>query len=428
MKASKREYFLAALNAGSYLYKRWVLEAFSVTIPNPDPVEHPLPLSQDKDGWYFTDEFGQRVDIVEPVVKGESLFGIYDEIVLEPGDVPNIHQTLVTTYGRVLANQFLLVYPFGGRFPFMDGELNPGMFDKIIEKKLVDDGEPNPPPNAITIEENWKYSDATAMLCEFTQLCVPTATRKTMTVNPEIYKRRAELLEKYKGRLQDPVVQTLIGQELIAMDREWMKGDPGEGFYFKAKSYDIVRKKLFLVQGAENGFDVQGEFIPTSLDEGWDIRHFPSMNNGLRDGSYNRGAATAKGGEATKFFYRIFQNTQITEHDCGSPYGLPQAITERNKNWFITYTALIAGKPVLLTAENIDKYVGKTLIIRSPMYCKTEGANFCATCIGLQLAANPTALSAYAAGVGSTFMLISMSAMHGKTMSIAPFVIEEHLT
>ena len=177
MKASKREYFLAALNAGSYLYKRWVLEAFSVTIPNPDPVEHPLPLSQDKDGWYFTDEFGQRVDIVEPVVKGESLFGIYDEIVLEPGDVPNIHQTLVTTYGRVLANQFLLVYPFGGRFPFMDGELNPGMFDKIIEKKLVDDGEPNPPPNAITIEENWKYSDATAMLCEFTQLCVPTATR-----------------------------------------------------------------------------------------------------------------------------------------------------------------------------------------------------------------------------------------------------------
>lgn len=428
MKASKREYFLTALEAGSYQYKRWVLEMFSVTRPNATPPEHPLPLFSDETGLYFVNDMNQRVDIADPPAKGEPLFSVYDELVLQPGDMPNVHSTYISTYGSALSNMFLLVYPFGGRFEYMDGELNPGMFDALIEKNLVDDTAVNPPANSISIEENWKYSNATAMMCEFTQLCVPTATRKTMTVNPEIYTRRTELLEKYKDRLNDPVVQTLIGDELIKMDREWMKGDPGEGFYFKSKSYDIVRKKLFLLNGAESGFGVQGEFIPTSLDEGWDIRHFPSMNNGLRDGSYNRGAATAKGGEATKFFYRIFQNTQITEQDCGSRYGLPQSITDANKKYYLTNTIIQNEKLVLLTEENIDKYVGKTVLMRSPMYCRTEGANFCACCIGLNLASSPAALAAGAAGVGSTFMLVSMSAMHGKTMSIGVFDLDEHLT
>lgn len=428
MKVSKRDYFLAALEAGSYQYKRWVLEAFSITAPNPVAPEHPLPLHRDATGWYFLDSNSQRIDIADGPEGKEPLFGIYDELVLQPGDMPCVSKTYISTYGSALTNAFLLVYPFGGQFEYMDGELTPSMFDRLIERNLVDGTETTQPPNPITIEQNIKYSNATAMMCEFTQLCVPAATRKTMTVDPKVHARRAELLKKYEGRLNDPVVQALIGAELIKLDREWMRGDPGEGFYFKNKSYDVVRKKLFLFQGSESGFGVQGEMITTALDEGWDIDHLPSMINGLRDGSYNRGAQTALGGEATKFFYRIFQNTQITELDCGSTYGLPQRFDEKSKKNFLSNSIIVNGKSVLLTEENIDQYINKNVKMRSPMYCRTEGANFCATCMGRELSSNPTAISTYAAGVGSTFMLAAMSAMHGKALSVANFDISEHIS
>lgn len=427
MKAFKRDYFLTALAAGCYKHKRWVIEAFSVTRPNPTPAAFPMPLLRDEAGFYWMDAEKGRIDIVDGPKEGP-LFSAYDEIVLEPGDMVCVRKSYVTTYGSVLANQFLLVYPFGGQFEFMDGELNPGMFDKLIEKNLSDEYSEPSSNNPISIEQNILYSNATSMLCEFTQLWVPTATRKTMTVDPRIPKRRAELMEKYKDRLHDPVVQAMIAQELIAMDREWFKGDLGEGFFFKAKSFDVVRKKLFIAQGSENGFGVQGEFIPTSLSEGWDITHFASMNNGLRDGSYNRGASTARGGEATKFFYRIFQNTRITEQDCGSPYGLTKVIDESMSRAYLGSTVIDKGKLVLLTEENIGKYMSRPVTLRSPQFCKTEGANFCACCIGRNLAVNPDAISTYAAGIGSTFMLIEMASMHGKALSVAKYKPTEHLT
>lgn len=420
MKMPKRDYFLTAIAARCYLYKQWVLEAFAVTDLKPDRTHaYPYALLKDDGGYFFIGDDKQRIDVVGGHDDGP-LFSIYDSLVLAPGDLPNVKEATVTHYGTALANIYLLIYPYGAKFDYIDGVLNPGMFDRIIEQHLTDNLEKgSSDPQAISVEEMFRYNEATSMLCEFTQLCVPAASVKTMTADPRIAKKRQELMEKYKDRLHDPVVQTMIGDELIKIDREWMKGDIGEGFYFKSKSYDVVRKKVFLTQGAEQGFDVSGEMIPESLDEGWDINHLPDMANALREGSYSRGALTAQGGEATKFNYRIFQNTRITEEDCGSTYGLSVVIDDKMKKYYLTNSIIINGKSIELTEENIDKYVGKTVQMRSPAYCKTEGANFCATCMGKRLSVSPEAISTYAADIGSVFMNTEMKKMHGSTMSIA---------
>lgn len=429
MKMHKREYFLAAMAAGVYRYKQWVLEAFAVTRNLGDaPRDYPFALHQRADGtFYWIDGDQSEIELIGHHDHGP-LFSLYDELILKPDDLPNVRKAYISTYGSALANMYLLVYPFGGQFEYMDGELNPGMFDKLLERHLTDEKDlATATGPVITIAQYKMYSQATVMCSEFTQLCVPTATMKTMTVDPAIAIRRDQLLAQYKDRLHDPVVQAMIGDELIKMDRAWMKGDLGEGFYFKAKSYEVIRKKVFLTQGAEQGFDVQGDFIPKSLDEGWDIANLPSMANALRDGSYNRGAMTARGGEQTKFNYRIFQNTRITEDDCGVLFGLTVLMKPYKRRYYLGNSVIANGKVTLLTEDNIDKYMDKFIQVRSPAYCKTGKPNFCATCMGKQLSVNPEAISTFAAGIGSTFMSIDMAAMHGKSLSVAPFVISEHL-
>lgn len=426
----KRDFFLAALKAGSFRYKRWVLEAFSVTRAERTLryVQFPYALTRNTVGegpangrYSFIDPETGAIDFLDDTVPHEPAFSFRDEILLNPGDLENVRKSVVTTYGNVLFNQMVLVWPFGNKIEYMEGAITVPRVEKIIEARLTDD----PPegtaedPDAIYVHEYKRYNDAIFNLAGYTQLCVPSASPKTMTSDPAIAVRRDELLREYADRLQDPVVQAKIDAELIAMDRAWMKGDDGEGFYIKAKSYDVVRKKTFLLQGAAQGFDVAGDVIPTSLNEGWKIENLPAMGNSLREGSYSRGALTALGGEATKFNYRIFQNTGITEDDCGSKMGLRVSLHEGNIKNYISSSILTDDLGLIeLTEENLSTFKGKTVSMRSPIYCRAPGANFCAVCMGRKIASTPHAIPTYAADIGSTFMSIMLKLMHGKSLSV----------
>lgn len=441
----KRDYFIMALKAGCFRYKRWVLEVFAMTAGERPATEsnyipyqllkdvNPIPLKNGKPNvqYYFQNPDNREEKIyIEGITPGEPPFYFKEEVVLGVGDIPNLRKNITSTYGNLLFNQMVLVYPFGDKIEYMEGAVSVPKIEKIIELRLVDEPKDvlKVTKDMIFVSEYKKFNEALFALAGYTQLCVPSATPKTMTVDPAIAVRRGELLEKYKDRLHDPVIQAKIDDELIAMDKAWMKGDPGEGFYLKEKSYAVVRKKTFLLQGAEQGFDVQGEVIPTSLNEGWNIKNLPAMGNSLREGSYNRGALTALGGEATKFNYRIFQNTIVSEEDCGSVFGLTVTLTEDIANRYLSSSVVTPNGPVELTEENIGKYVGKTIRVRSPIYCQTKGANFCACCIGKKIASTPNAISTYAADIGSTFMSIMLASMHGKSLRVGHYDLKKSIS
>lgn len=429
----KREFFLAALKTGAFRWKRWVLSAFSRTRLAPDAdrdIPMLLRIDLETGRHYFYDENGQSVFLTD-TTPNEPAFRFLEALPLKAGEIGNLKVDLVSTYGNALFNEMVLVYAFGDKLPYQVGEVSAGKVEKLIERHLVDDPEEGVTlaPDAIPVSEYKKFSEAMFALAGFTQLCVPSATPRTMTTDPRIAQRRAELLEQYSDRLHDPVVQSMIDQELIAMDKAWVEGDDGMGFYIKDKSFNVVRKKMFIYQGSEKGFDIQGDFIPQSLEEGWDPKFLPAMANSLREGSYNRGSLTALGGVAAKYNNRVFQNTRITEPDCGSPYGLTVTVTQLNHRDFVSsYIARPTSAPIELTDENIGSYIGKTIKLRSPVYCRTEGANFCATCMGKALAEAPDAIGAMAGSIGSTFMYIMLKAMHGKSLSTAKFDLDSHLT
>lgn len=433
MQLSKREYFLLALNAGSFRWKRWVLSVFSMT-RQPESAGEGIPLFLHTDPetgmYYFYNEAQERVTLSD-AKPGEPALRFLEALPLKAGEIGNLKTDIVSTYGNALFNVSTLVYAFGDKIPYQEGQVSAKGIEILVERQLVDDPEPGVtlPANAIPVSEYKRFCEAMFALAGYTQLCVPSATPRTMTTDPRLAVRRAELLEKHKHEMHDLVVQSMIDAELIKIDKEWTAGDDAQGFYYKSKSFDVVRKKMFIYQGSENGFNVQGDFIPQSLEEGWDPKYLPAMANSLREGSYNRGALTALGGVAAKYNNRVFQNTRITEPDCGSPYGLSVIITDENHRYFLTnYVARPTSAAVELTEDNIKSYIGKTIKLRSPVYCRTEGANFCATCMGGALAEAPDAIGAMAGSIGSTFMQTMLSSMHGKSLSTAKFDLDQHLT
>lgn len=445
----RQEYFQHCMDRECYRSKAWVIAAFGVVINEiPVPVYRnrsseeieafSLMLRRDKDKVpYFLDPKTK-----EPVFLDEydssngavPAFRFKDPVLLTAGACINLHKNVQTTYGAWLFNNIICVYPFGRKIPYSANGYSIKEIERIIERRLKDDlpqnstsngtlqldGDPESQP--IFVSEYIKYNNAAGSLTGFTQLCVPAATPFALTTSPEVIKRRNELYEKYKGKLNDPVIQAKISEELVKLDREWINKDPDKGFFYADKSFDVVRKKMFMFQGAETGFGETGKFIPQSLDEGRPPEALPSAINAARHGSFSRGALTAQGGELTKYTLRIFQNSSVVSGDCGAIVGKKIRITNNNmKDYVGNYRIMSNGKIESLTDETIKSMVDTEIEVRSPMFCQTEGVNFCATCVGDRIAATPQALATYAGDVGSALMNLSMKAVHGKKLSLATY-------
>lgn len=319
----------------------------------------------------------------------------------------------VTSVGRLLINQVVLVEPFGDILPYVNEVWDQGAIEKKLSALLMSD--------TITIDQFKHFIDAVYLLGHFTELAVPTLTRKAMTTSPEVKKRKQELFKQYEGQLEDPNVIQIIEDELIAMDKAYLKGDDSQGFYdgVGSKAYNIHRKKLFLTVGGIDSFEENSgnyNFIKNSLSEGWDIEDFPTICNEIRKGSYTRGKETAKGGELTAYLARIFQNLHITASDCGTVKGLSVELTSKNIQEF--YGRTILGKPsVMITKENASKYINKSVTIKSPMYCKTTDG-FCFTCVGeVFRKLDSKALGMLPPTIGSVILLSSMKNMHGSIVT-----------
>lgn len=448
----KHDYFIAAMNAGLFRRRAWVISAFSIINEAPeDWKKHPYPyrIVQTRTGYFFVDPENTneliQLEDCDPTI---APFNRKDQFQLVAGDIPNyttMGEERLTSYGQFFFNWVMVAYPFGRKIPYLTGRISPGMLEKMVLPRLQDDPTPNaqmvltanaavadqtgepvlnlgdPRKQPIYVKEYLVMADSAFYLAGFTQLWVPAATRKAMTAPPGLAELKAQLLEQYKDKLHDPAVIAKIDAELIKFDSEYLKGDDAEGFLIENKSRKVVRRKLFLMTGAEAGLDdgIDVDLIQNSLSEGWDINKFPIMNDSLRAGSYNRGAETMLGGEAVKWLLRASSNMMVTQADCHSTLGNPVALSDENKKKYMGFSVVTDGGSEQLTDESIGNYLGKKVMIRSPMFCRLEKTDYCAVCVGPRLSMNPTALSSAVSEYGSKFMLLFMKKMHGTQLALA---------
>lgn len=422
---NKFEYFIICMKLELFKKVAWVISAFSKIQEGPedwkkDPYDYRL--IQTPTGYFYVDpEKDKQLSIIEEVADiSLPLFDPKERITINPSHIDNLDSTIESCYGNLLFNYQCLVYPFGKKIPYMTGRVTSSRIEKEVLKRYKDTPSKEEPydPNAIYTNEYLKMCDAVFHLENYTQLFTPAGSTKSMVTHPDMLKLRDELFEQYKDRIHDPAVFAEIAKQLEKLDREWLKDDPDSmDFYLKAKSFKVIRRKLFETIGADAGLSDSININPVkrSLSEGWDADDFPQLNNAHRAASYSRGAETALGGEQVKWLLRSSSNMIVTEDDCGSKLGVEHVITEN----MIDFTAIFAnGQQKVLDEETIKPYLGTVLTLRSPMFCQLDKTDYCKTCVGPRLSLNPTAMFTSISKIGDTMLDISLASAHSGSIEV----------
>lgn len=425
------ELLLKGTQIGTYKRMEWIRSLFCVTAEGEDaylkdPYNYRLVFN--RQGAFFIDPDNDnklsKLDtgnkkLDEPLLTPSSILSI------PKGTLPNVDRDIKnTTVGNVIVNAICLIYPFGNKIPFLEGEITPSKIEDIILERLHDN--PEDPKERkqefIYVDEYLRFTESMLMIRNMTDIVVPGATETNMTPPDGVIEYRNKLMKENTGKLQDPAVLADIDKKLVAYDAEYLAKDPsGLAFLQKKKMRNEVRRKLFLTVGGLSGFGdgTTVTDVPKSLSEGMDVQSIPAMNSDSRAGSFNRGHQTMLGGAKFKELIRAAANAKIEEEDCHTTMGSPEFITRENAPLFIGRYILVDGKDEFLDENSIKKYIGKNVMIRSPMYCKSEKTDYCKHCVGDRLALHPTAISVAVSDIGSAFLTLFLKKMHVSGLTTA---------
>lgn len=319
-----------------------------------------------------------------------------------------------TTVGRFLLNQVLLVEPFKDKVPYVNTYWDIGAVDKIIATKVMSD--------EISVTQLKSYFDRFYFIGHFTELCVPALSRKSLGTSDQVPIVKKQLLEKYKGRLDDPLVIAEIEDKLLALDKEYLKNDVSMRFYgaLGKSMMNVDRKKLHLtVGGIETFSNNKGDyvFLPNALEEGWDKSYMPTIANEIRKGSYARGHETQLGGAQTKLITRVFQDLSVTIPDCNTVKGLKIDFSKVDVKLFIGRWIFYTGQWTEITEDNYKKFTG-AYKMRSPMYCEAP-TGLCYKCVGEYFRKlTVKQVATLEIDISSTFLTLSMKNMHGTKLEL----------
>lgn len=443
-----RDFFLLGLKAGMGRKRAWMNLIFNVVYES--NLTKPLmyqPFFENDEMFFYMPGTNERV-VIEDYIPGRAPAHFRDEFILKAGELDNYPTgpDLVTTYGNVFTNQMCLIETVGTAFSFQTGIFPAAKIAGLILEHAVDDREdgdvttPHPTPGKFYIWQYVKFCEYCLALPGYADGLVTSTTRKSLQGNKEWFAVREKWVQDNKDRLTDPAAVAELNVIADRMDDEYLKDDESFAYYKSKSKLAGCRRKLHYLFGGESPFSdgTTVELITKSLEEGLDMDKLPVMNNSLRFGSYNRGSQTALGGESTKTIYRMVGTIRIVEEDCKTWLGTPVMVTKFNGKGFIGYTYIEDGRHILITSENIDSVMGRKIVLRGPMTCKTgrdvekgtlgTGRNICAVCAGKDLAENPHAVPAATAGVGGRFLSVFMSKMHSSTLKTVKWDMHRRLS
>lgn len=347
----------------------------------------------------------------DDAVKNMPLFSHKDIINI---DDPISKKPIKTTVGNYITNLAAIYKPFKGKVAYVNKVFDVLEIEDMIAPLLRDD-EPleKRSNNYIYVDEYKEFVKSLMFLSGLSQVVVKAYSEKTLLPAPGITELKNKLLNENKEHLDDPLVISKIEKQLQNYDNEFLKGD--DGMKFKP----IVRKRLFMMYGAEKGIgdSTKRKLAKNSLEQGWEVENLPDYINAMRAGSFNRGSETQLGGELVKWLLRASSNIGIGMNDCGTKVGHNMLITDTNYKEIVGLN-IINGNNVVAVKDNemAKSFISKEVTIRTPLYCHNPGINYCKTCLGERLSLNDRGISIAVSDMGSIIMLAFMGAMHGKDL------------
>lgn len=408
-----RDYLLTALQHHAYRERQWGISVMAVTEPAGDSQVVPYQAIKLNDNeWAYYDPDSQSLVAIEDADPNIALFRGKDKYILHPGDLPNVIETVETTFGRIIANCFYFTNTVGGVIPFVNKEFTRKLLERLFNQYTRDEDDPQfDASQHITTDQFKQCVDSGYALTMFSTLCVPTACPETMHPPKWLLAMRDELLDEYGEDMNKPEIFALVQSQLLTAYREFLMNTPSADFFVSAKTIDDAFNKMFIGWGIERSFG-NNTFIKNSLYEGWDLKHFSAMTNSGIAGSYSRGASTADGGEKVKILIRATQNIKITLDDCDTTIGIPWSVTESNYKEFIDSYVLAPEGTTLVDEEYARVSIGSVITVRSPVTCKKEHGDTCLYCAGKHNATNTRGMSPAVSRIGSKLMILSLKKIH----------------
>jgi hypothetical protein len=430
-----------------YEYKDWYIKCFNILLRddlNDDWKKNPIrfDIVKKPDGIYFVDVIQDnngkaeytlvKIEDAEP---NKPLLSFTEPIEIKANFLKNVKEDTQTLIGNVIINAAAIVPSFGDKIEFINGPIVTSRLENIIVPKINKrHGEYDVErPGEVSLKSFLEFVDRISFFVNISKTTVLPATEKSITVSKDFKKKKAELLEKYKDKLKDPVEVVKYEKELLELHKEYLKDDPTYGKMLSGKVLNVASKKMFLSFGDERTFENKKEAQPvlTSLEEGWDTSEdvYKNYINSLRSGSYARGAETVKGGVAAKVLLRSIGGLTIQTTPCDTKKGLIRVYNEKDYTKLVDrYIKVNNEWKHIENQDEAKAYIGKEVEVRSPMWCKAENNSICYACLGGRYKEDVNGITTLALEISNTILYMFMKLMHGVALDTTNIELEDLLT
>ena len=335
-----------------------------------------------------------------------------------------------TTLGRLIYNKVVLEGSHAEKIvgyinkPITDG-VN-GDIEKLIASAIIND--------KLSIENTNYYINARDWLgLQLHPVVTTSFSPNVIKVPPAVKKLHKELNKKYEKALNenDPIASEKIEKALASKTMECLKGDYGLDLYVSGARGSMKNnyKNINLTRGAIPNVETGGyDIIKGSLMDGLDKKDVAAHSNSILSGAYAKGVETQNTGYLSKELASSMQSEVLDDpgSDCGTHKTLDILITAKNTNDYMYRYIVENEKLVCLTPDVIKKYIGKTVKMRSPMFCLST--HICSKCAGEQFyKLGKKFIGLTTTKVATTLTNLNMKKFHSNLIEANPIDINDML-
>lgn len=324
-----------------------------------------------------------------------------------------------TTIGRYVFNIFIIKPFLEKHIPYVNETLDGDGFKKLedrITALLLDD--------IITTKQFADYLNRVEWLgFSFTPILCPSTNVTFTKPLASVTKRKKELLEQYKDELKGENAANIAGKiekELLNMAKEELKDNAGMELYKSnaGSKFGNHYKNFAVMKGASKSLSKNKfEVIESNYLEGIKSKDIPTVGDNLVVAAYSRTVDTQMGGYLVKQASAAYQTIVLDKpgSDCGTNLTLKIKLEKSNQDLFMYRYIVVGNKLLLLTPSNIGNYLGKTVRMRSPMFCASK--KICSKCAGeLFYKLDITNVGLLCSGMNSAILNASMKKFHDQTI------------
>ena len=294
--------------------------------------------------------------------------------------------SFITTVGILIFNR-IFTEPISDIVGYINESVTAKKFSGAINKKIsyaiLED--------RMSIKQMKHLIENTQLIMSCCSSWASSHTNRIFTMQEDIIKKKQEILSrpgiKEKIDASDLTTMKNMENELIDYSKKLLRDDPSiDMFLSDARStFDNNFKNMYLMRSGVTGTDMKTTIVLDSYMDGMNLKDYSAIADAAVVGAYSKSCMTAGPGHLERQFLGATSHLSLTDQpdsDCHTRHYKEVKITKDNiDNNYYSYI-IENGKLVELLPSNADKYIGKTVKMRTSDECEAPNGFICDHCMG----------------------------------------------